>query len=353
MNHVLGILLIIAALGYQVFKSSTRWLRKIGSHFRELFNLETITMRKYMHAVKKLSLIILMWMPALLFSQQVADTTYRPPIPDPAYSPGDGPVVFVDEGHHNFHTKSGRYRAFSDLLERDGYVVRSYAGEFEKSGLKEGKILVISNALHPFNDTNWYKPVLSAFSPKEIKTVKKWVKQGGNLFLIADHMPMGGAAADLAAGFGFEFTNGFAMDTASRGPAFFNREDGSLNDCILTNGRNESERVDRIASFTGQAFTIPWEATPVLVFQSNYVNLETDTAWVFDERTSIYNVDGWAQGAFRTYGKGKVVAFGEAAMFTAQLAGPNQIRMGMNNDAAPENYQLLMNIVHWLDGKLE
>jgi hypothetical protein len=40
-------------------------------------------------------------------------------------------------------------------------------------------------------------------------------------------------------------------------------------------------------------------------------------------------------------------------MFTAQLAGPNQIRMGMNNDAAPENYQLLMNIVHWLDGKLE
>jgi len=146
-----------------------------------------------------------------------------------------GPVVFVDEGHHNFHTKSGRYRAFSDLLERDGYVVRSYAGEFEKSGLKEGKILVISNALHPFNDTNWYKPVLSASSPKEIKTVKKWVKQG----------------------------------------------------------------------------------------------------------------------AFRTYGKGKVVAFGEAAMFTAQLAGPNQIRMGMNNDAAPENYQLLMNIVHWLDGKLE
>jgi hypothetical protein len=303
--------------------------------------------------LKRLLFTVVLLIPAGLSAQQVADTTYRPSIPNPAYSPGEGPVVFVDEGHHNFHTKDGRYRAFSDLLERDGYRVLPYEGEFEKSGLKEGKILVISNALNELNVSNWFLPVHSAFTADEIKAVRRWVKRGGSLFLIADHMPMGGAARDLAATFGFEFTNGFALDTASRGAAFFIRQQGSLNDCVLTNGREESERVDRIASFTGQAFTIPASATPILIFDSHFVNLLPDTAWVFDQSTTIQNVGGWSQGAYRTFGKGKVVAFGEAAMFTAQLAGPNQLKMGMNNEIAPENYQLLLNVIHWLDGKLE
>ena len=43
-SHTLRV--IFAALDYQVFESSTRWLRKIGSHFRELFNLKTNTMKK-------------------------------------------------------------------------------------------------------------------------------------------------------------------------------------------------------------------------------------------------------------------------------------------------------------------
>jgi hypothetical protein len=40
-------------------------------------------------------------------------------------------------------------------------------------------------------------------------------------------------------------------------------------------------------------------------------------------------------------------------MFSAQLAGPNQVRAGMNSDFAEENHQLLLNIIHWLDGKLD
>ena len=47
--------------------------------------------------------------------------------------------------------------------------------------------------------------------------------------------------------------------------------------------------------------------------------------------------------------KGRVAIFGEAAMFTAQLAGRNQFKVGMNSDEAPENYKLLLNVVHWLD----
>jgi hypothetical protein len=56
-------------------------------------------------------------------AQQVADTSFRPPIPAPAYRPGRGPVVLLDEAHFNFHTAGGRYKPFAELLRRDGYVV--------------------------------------------------------------------------------------------------------------------------------------------------------------------------------------------------------------------------------------
>ena len=39
---------------------------------------------------------------------------------------------------------------------------------------------------------------------------------------------MGGAAEDLAADFGFDFYNGFALDTMYSGPALFQRENMTL-----------------------------------------------------------------------------------------------------------------------------
>lgn len=50
-------------------------------------------------------------------------------------------------------------------------------------------------------------------------------------------------------------------------------------------------------------------------------------------------------------GKGKIAFFGEAAMFTAQLAGRNQFKVGMNAKGAEENYKLLLNIMTWLSNK--
>ena len=138
-------------------------------------------------------------------AQQEADTSYHPEIPEPAYGKCAGPVVFIDEGHHNFHTRDGRYQAFARLLERDGYRVKAYTGKFTRGQLEKGKILVISNALNEINVGRWYVPVPSAFDKEEIEILKGWVEDGGSLFLIADHMPMGGAAGDLAAAFGFVF----------------------------------------------------------------------------------------------------------------------------------------------------
>jgi hypothetical protein len=297
--------------------------------------------------------LVLIWvLPTYLFSQQIADTSYRPEIIDPAYPTEQGPVIFIDEGHHNFHTKRGRYQAFSRLLQRDGYRIREYHGRFERSKLKQGKILVISNALNEVNVTDWSLPNPSAFTSQEIQEVEDWVRSGGNLFLIADHMPMAGAAKELASVFGFSFTNGFVFDKHSRGPAHFSLRDHTLKESKITQGRNIHEGITHVVTFTGQGFQIPDEAIPILIFDENYINKLPQTAWVFDQDTPTAHVKGWSQGAYRTFGAGKVVVFGEAAMFTAQLAGPQKSKMGMNNPTAPENFQLLLNIIHWLDGKL-
>jgi hypothetical protein len=286
-----------------------------------------------------------------LFSQQVADTSYNPVIPYPEYTLGQGPVVLIDEGHNNFHTAGDRYLPFARLLSRDGYRVSGYSGEFEPVRLKNVRILVIANALNKINIENWFLPTPSAFTQGEIDILRQWVESGGSLFLIADHMPMGGAAADLAASFGFKFTNGFASDTSNPGPAYFYRKDNTMLSNSITNGRNDNESVKNVVTFTGQAIRIPAEATSILRFDERYLLLESDTAWVFDSSTKYTGINGWSQGAYMEYGKGRLVIFGEAAMFTAQLAGATKVRAGMNADYADENYRLLLNIIHWLDRK--
>ena len=286
-------------------------------------------------------------------AQQVADTNFNPVILKPEYPRGKGPVVAIDEGHNNFHTVDGRYLPFARLVRSDGYKVESYKGDFTGTQLKEIRILVIANALNKINIQNWYVPTPSAFSADEIETVRKWIENGGSLFLIADHMPFGGAAAELASAFGFTFTNGFAADTSKRGDIFFYRKDGSLASCAITNGRNEDETVNKVVTFTGQAIRIPAGATSILRFGDRFLLMETDTAWVFDSYTRYTRIRDWSQGGYMKYGKGRVVMFGEAAMFSAQLSGANKYKAGMNSDYAEENYKLLLNIIHWLDGRMD
>jgi hypothetical protein len=288
-----------------------------------------------------------------IFSQQVADTNFKPVIAKPEYSRGKGPVVAIDQGHNNFHTADGRYLPFARLLMSDGYRVDSCTGDFTQTQLKNVRILVIANALNKINIQNWYVPTPSAFTNDEIETVRKWVENGGSLFLIADHMPFGGAASGLASAFSFKFTNGFAADTSKQGDAYFYRNDGTLASCSITNGRNADETVNKVVTFTGQAIRIPSGATSILSFNDKYLLMETDTAWVFDSHTRYTRIKDWSQGAYMKYGKGRVVMFGEAAMFSAQLAGPGQRKVGMNSDYAEENYKLLLNIIHWLDGRME
>jgi hypothetical protein len=282
-------------------------------------------------------------------AQQVADTVYNPIISNPVYAIGQGPIVLIDEAHGNFHTLSGRFKPFARLLEKDGYVVRASAEPFTKDQLRAGKILVIANALHPDNLQRWTLPTPSAFTETEIDVVNDWVKEGGSLFLIADHMPFPGAAETLAESFGFKFYNGFAMKKGG-GKDIFSIGKG-LSESMLTNGRNKTETITSLQSFTGQAFEMPNGAEPIITLNATYHVLMPQTAWEFTKNTPAISGENLVQGAYMNYGKGRVVIFGEAAMFTAQRQGKTKV--GMNVESAAQNFQFLLNVMHWLDGILD
>lgn len=283
-------------------------------------------------------------------AQQVADTSFKANVGSAAYKPGAGPVVLIDEAHHNFHTMSGRYLAFARLLQKDGYDVRPLREKFTPAHLAQAKILVISNALAPENETEWSLPTPPAFDSAEIAVVREWVREGGSLFLIADHMPFPGAAETLAREFGVHMANGFALDAhAENGRMLFTRTAGTLSDHPVTRGRNAAERVDSIVSFTGQAFRLT-RGESLMTLDERAVLFLPQVAWQFSRLTPSMSASGMHQGALISFGKGRVAVFGEAAMFSAQLGGPNRTPAGMNDPSAPHNAQFLINIMHWLSG---
>ena len=281
-----------------------------------------------------------------LAAQQLPDTAFHPVIAHPAFPPGTGPVVGLDEAHHNFHTLAGRYAPFGALLARDGYRVVASTAPFDSAALARLDLLVVANAVAAANETNWVVPIRPAFTPAEVRAVQAWVERGGALLLIADHMPFGGGAAPLGAAFGFRLGNGFAVDSAGNGLPPFTRAAGTLADHAVTRG--PAGRVDQVMTFMGEAFATPPGAVPLLVLPRGSRQLLPDTAWAFHPDTPVEPAGGLAQGAVMAVGRGRVAVFGEAAMFSAQVAGPSRVPAGMNAPGAGENVTLLRNLVHWL-----
>lgn len=283
-------------------------------------------------------------------AQQVPDTTYSANIPQPKYKQGKGPVVCIDQAHYNFHTRQGGFIAFSKLLQQDGYKVNALSSLVASPEvLAQCKILVIANALDSSNLNRWILPTPSAFSDKEIATIKNWVENGGSLLLIADHMPFAGAAYKLGNAFGFGFLNGFAITREnSWPPSVFTLADKSLNESPITTGAKGPDRINTVTTFTGSAFKSPQGAIPVLSFIEGNYALMPDTAWAFNAKTPRKSLPGYRQGALLEYGKGKVAVFGEAAMFTAQIVN-GQMKVGFNSDDAPQNVKFILNLMHWLD----
>jgi hypothetical protein len=287
--------------------------------------------------------------PATEPGQRAAPDFELPETSAPAFPPGEGPRVVIDEAHQNYHTAGGRYAAFAALLERDGYRVGGLSAQLSAEVLAGIDMLVISNAIHPDNAEAWTLPNPSAFTPAEIAAVEQWVQGGGQLMLIADHMPMPGAAADLARAFGVLFHDGFAYDADGVGRMTFRRDDGSLADHPVT----ATGPIEFVTTFTGQAFRIldDVDFDPLMRVPAGSYILLPEEAWEFSDATPRIPADGMLQGALIRHGEGRVAVFGEAAEFSAQIQEQEDgtvVRMGMNHPDAPHNAQFLLNVLHWL-----
>lgn len=302
--------------------------------------------------MKRLSLILcLAVFGGAGFAQQIADPNFDVKVAKPAYT-RNGPKVLFDEAHHNFHTTTGRYKPFADLITNDGYQVTPNAQKFSAQVLKGFNILVISNALGA-ERMNAPEASNAAFADAECDAVRDWVKAGGALLLIADHAPMGAANQILADRFGVNMSKMFTIDNQnydkeSGNPGFivYTRESGRLADHGITRGRNESERVNKIIVFTGQSLKGPAVSVAFMKLADSAVDAMPGV------NANPTSAAGRAQGIVLNFGKGRVVVLGEAAMLSAQISGPNGMRFGMNRPGI-DNRQLALNIMHWLSGLLK
>ncbi|HKR02463.1 MAG TPA: hypothetical protein VJT09_17430 [Pyrinomonadaceae bacterium] len=321
--------------------------------------------------------------PAVL-AQQEADAGFDAKVARPAYT-RKHPRVLFDEAHFNFHTTTGRYKPFADLIGNDGYAVVANKEKFQKKVLEGYDLLVIANALgaetqaSPGSD----KP---AFTEEECDAVREWVRAGGSLLLIADHAPFGSAAEALAKRFGVDMSKGYAVDmevydredgNTNRSFLVFSRDNHLLQEHPITQGRDATERVSRVVTFTGQSLKGPEGSVAFLKLSDTARDRQPpskDSEAVTVDRLPNgqqlppgvtargrpaagppVSAAGRAQGIALTFGKGRVVVLGEAAMLSAQkvtgvaaqLMGKDEIRLGMNRPGL-DNRQLALNIMHWL-----
>jgi hypothetical protein len=284
------------------------------------------------------------------FGQQIADPHFNARVEHPAYTK-NFPRVLFDEAHNNFHTTTGRYKPFADLIFNDGYHVAVNRKPFAKESLQTFKILVIANALgaEDMDDEGADGP---AFSGEECDAVRDWIRGGGALLFIADHAPFGSAAEILANRLGVNMSKGFTEDPANADPEskipsviVYSRQNHLLADHPITNGRNDSERVNRIIAFTGQSLKGPEGSDAFMELADTAVDHIPST-------TKSNSAAGRAQGIAFHLGKGRVVVMGEAGMLTAQVTGSDNRPFGMNIPDI-DNKQLALNIMHWLSGLLK
>lgn len=288
--------------------------------------------------------------------QAVIDPNFNSRVASPA-NVSRHPRVLFDEAHNNADTSGGRYKPFADLITSDGYKITPNTGPFTKSGLQPYEVLVIVNPTGPEAERE-----RSAFTEEECKAVLEWTREGGSLLLIIDHLPFSAASAGLSKSLGVEFTRGWVIDKKVHNPEsddetelLFARDTGLLGDHAITQGRNASEKINRIISFAGTSLKGPAGSVAFLKLADSALDvLPPDTKPAPGEQEADYktvSASGRAQAIAFQVGKGRVVVMGEAAMLTAQVARRGFV-FGMNV-AGIDNRQLALNIMHWLSGLLK
>lgn len=260
------------------------------------------------------------------------------------------PVALYDQAHFNNSRIDAGYAIAAEILRAQSLEVVASTGSFTRELLRPAAVLVISNAVGVKSSKEWnILPAPPAFSGEEVAAVVDWLREGGSLLLIVDHMPFPAANEALTAALGFKVLNGGAVaDRPAAGIGMpFTRQGGTLRDHDITRGRTPGERIEEVRTMAGCAFQSPAHAEPLLVLPDGVTNLEPLTRVGPNGEPPKFRrlpVAGWHQAAALRFGKGRVVLVGEAGLFSRR---PEGVIDGFGIDAA-QNRQFLVNVVRWL-----
>ena len=130
--------------------------------------------------------------------------------------------------------------------------------------------------------------------------------------------------------------------------AVFDRASGLLGEHPILEGRNPSERVNRVITFTGQALGANAGVASLLRLAPSAIERTGRSA-----AAQVRSVAGLSQAVALEHGKGRVVVLGEAAVATSQVVGPpgNNQRMGLRWPGG-DNERFIVNALYWLAGAM-
>lgn len=276
----------------------------------------------------------------------------------PTFEPGSGPVIAIDQAHKN--TERSDLRGLEELLRADGYRIRPFAEATTAASLTGVGVLVI------VNPGGWKGPDAS-LNDDEVLAVMDWVRAGGSLLLVLDHLPGPRNAARLTGALGIRnWHDGYAMvdmpdsppvgniifwrsgslsagapavgPTGPAGGVGYQSVDAVLAEHPITDGGRPDGGVHRVATFVGSAFQPPPGAEALLTMPRRAMSFtpqETPGARpVFAADTPRTPVGGWLQGAVMTRGQGRVALFGETGLFSGGAAADNRL--------------FVLNLLRWL-----
>jgi hypothetical protein len=273
------------------------------------------------------------------------------------------PVILFDRGHHNYGQNSSQDepgRIIESFLESHGFEVRGLEGAITRHALAGVAVFHTSNALSAHNIGNWSLPNPSAFTTQEIDVLSGWVRSGGSLLMVIEHMPFGGSYRQLAAAFGIEVSNGFAVGrtrlsgwgedaVALAGNLLFRRNDETWPEHAVLSGALPYGEIDYLATDCGSAFALPPGATSLLTLDVDTVSLEPSVSWEFTPQTPRREVAGWSQAGILPFGDGKVAVLGDNFLISAPAyLEPPYIEDAAEAVRGAHNHQFTLNVYRWL-----
>ncbi len=177
---------------------------------------------------------------------------------------------------------------------------------------------------------------------------------------MADHMPMAGAVKPLSASFGIRLLDGFVfeqnalnsegtLDDFDRGGwiTFCRGADG-LATHPVTEGRQDSERIEHLTTDTGSAFRLPVNFVSLITLGAGSISVMPDTAWALHRENRRDDVAGWSQAAVGCVGAGRVALLGDAWLFMPEATFDD----AEQEVAARYHPRFTANLINWTAGRL-